>query len=527
MEEAMTNDLGEKFDSAISDAALARVGSLAKQLGAKVAFALPPPFGPEGPLPIATLFGLATAQDPGVDAAAIQSMLTGAINDLKQFIQDLKLDEKDEDVTDFFQWFKEKVQQHAAKGSLENAELSDLIDGLEKWIGYDRGKLSSDLVRVANNDAYVRRNEHIERREDRALSFIILDLTAQFVARKLISMLSAQIAADLFTAGLSAENEEDYNTRLKRANTAVEELSSFINGSTFLQAAPWYEDYLAEMRRNLEEQRQLVASGAYPTTASDLRPRIEAAAFGTIEKMSEIASDHGWKAAIERLIALRKTKRLQEIGRVMIDGPGGMEYYSFRDGSYYFRDEDFWTVAKAWAENLDRRAEVIGAEYKQDSDILRDWSMRVIEMTEKLPPNSPGANTMMDITESGWAHDAPPANSPWAKATGVRYAFSFRNANGAGARTPWSKWQVLNPTSAPRWKPTLENIPKTTDFRIQEVLVWRQFEGASQRIDAVDHGDPKIVGRFAPTTRPGRRSAEVGPPALPVTRYIDNDAGLT
>jgi hypothetical protein len=168
--------------------------SLAKQVTQKLAFELPAPFGPGVAKALGLLFGLSAGGDADT-LGAVQAMLSKAVADLEDFMRGLKLEDKNGDARAFFVWASANIGPGIPGVPATSKDLEELIADLKDTKKFHPGTLFNDLVQITDGDEYVRSGESVPRSQDKALTFVIANLTAQFVAHKLIALVSAQMAA--------------------------------------------------------------------------------------------------------------------------------------------------------------------------------------------------------------------------------------------------------------------------------------------------------------------------------------------
>jgi hypothetical protein len=284
------------------------------------------------------------------------------------------------------------------------------------------------------------------------------------------------------------------------------------------------EEYAAEMHRTMNE-------GGFPGHDVNpfLRMRNELISPSddtySLTNLDGYARAHGWYAALQRLIQLRRVMRLTSISPITMDTQFGDEdtmwgYHDWAIGYYDKEPAAAGGVGGSWSAHLDQVLQSLAQEWADEGDVLRNWFGTVADLYSRLPPNAPSANTVTTAEDTGWVTQPPPANSWWGSATDVRYAFAFHGrspSSGTGPRSAWSNWFSLK-TPVPRWRPTLDNIPTTGSLQIDKVVIWRQFRYRANSGDELIAATPEIVGQLDAGT------LRVESPPRRITRWVDTDS---
>jgi hypothetical protein len=522
------SESAETFGGAVAakagDTITGAVANLGMQLGVRAAFALPAPFGSVIGGGLSFIFGQAAGGDQD-QLAAIQRMLDNVVVKIEQFLVDLRLKDSQANLKAFFDWVSANVTAAGdSVGPLSQDDVQQAIKKLNDAEGFQPGTLRNDLERIAGDDSYVRISDWLEPKDDHVLTYVMLNLSAQFMSYKLLSLLHANLAASVWHEGLRADNEKQYNDALISAKDALRKLRLLLWGRGQASAGGIGPgEYGQEMARITPKN----GMWGYDGPASQLQTMRDNA-IESLASLSAYAKEYGWLEALNRLFALRGINRLAGITLLNVNSDWGL-VYSWVDypAGWHYEDTDLNTVENAWHENLSNVMNALTRTYGPYQNMLMNWRYRVLDIERALPPGPPSANTVEIDDVAGWATDSPPSSSAWAKAVKVRYAFAYQNSHGPGPRTDWTEWIELRSPKARRWKPRLTKIPTTMDESVDQVLVWRQFASPASDGDRVVLGDPRVVAGFAPTTaRPGRRSPNaLGPRPRPISEFVDEDLG--
>jgi hypothetical protein len=252
------DNVAAKISDKITDQAVQAGLSFAESIAKNFSFELPPPFGSGIAKTLGLIFGEASGSG-GATADQIQQMLNAAINAIKQFMSDLKLQDMSGDVTSFLTWVQDTIDKHQTETDSDD-ELRQLLHDLVEIRKFRPGTLFSDLVKATMDDTYIRANEYIDRNADKALSFIVSCLTARLIGEKAIALTACQLASNAYRNGLfKTENDAEYQKYLERFRQAVFEMSDLLRSRlNYTQPKITVQSFAQEMpARSMPEQFSL------------------------------------------------------------------------------------------------------------------------------------------------------------------------------------------------------------------------------------------------------------------------------
>ncbi|MFK0165018.1 hypothetical protein [Rhizobium sp. NPDC090279] len=523
--------------------------NLVQGVATNLSFALPPPWGPVAAAGLSGLFSVfgSLFGSSGSDLKVVGQMIESAVNELKTYMRDLKIEEVDGDVQAFFTWCSQNLPSSAGGSSDTNNGWSDavlqhiendLIPKLENADGFMRGTLANDLAQVSVQ-TIVKANTWVARASDDALQVLLADLTAQICALKLRVQLHAQLAAanapDTINGvckTLVADGK--FQTHLLGTYNATAELARLINGNPPAAIDDneqrlrglTFDVVSAEIKKNyttLPIWIALTTLGRIPEISAEFGSN--PASFS----VSDYAATYGWALAIDRLVLHRQVARLLGLSRVSYydnrqnnchftpGGAGGChstgaDGYQFTDSidtsNNYYHDTDRSTsgccnqnsheteytqdVCNHFNTLFDKLTKDLttlsssGPSFAGDLATTKKWRDGLASILGELPLAAPvnGAT----VADNGWS-TKPPADSQWNTAIQVAYAFSFLDGNGPSLRSAWGATVMVNG----QWKPKLRHLPSSPSKAKTQLQIWRQFVFADSNGDPTKYGLPKIV----------------------------------
>jgi hypothetical protein len=192
----------------ISEAVRNQLLNIAKQQGVRLAGELPPPFGAAATR-IADMLGLAAA--PTLTADQVQQMINAAVATIENFITSLSVSEKEYNATAVLTWIQAAIAYYETEPGDSTDDLEKRLDFLESRVEPETGSLTNDLGQVTKDDSVVGTGTVLFRKDDRAMSFVLTNLSAQMLVNKTMAMLAARRAELFRSAGLNHANEQQYN----------------------------------------------------------------------------------------------------------------------------------------------------------------------------------------------------------------------------------------------------------------------------------------------------------------------------
>ncbi|CAB3742096.1 hypothetical protein [Paraburkholderia rhynchosiae] len=493
----------------------------------KIASELPSPWGGIAKLASGQVLGLIFGADNAPPPVTEQQMKQ-MFEDLKGFIDQTELNPKLSYAHSFLDWIW--MSRLGDVGTKEFAAWSEETPDEALKILRDGGAPSKQTLRAdledvtGANSRYLMPDKWLEPATDKALAYVMLNLTAQVAAFKALSVLSSYLAVMTKFHGIDSETDDDAYQKyvgfmIAGANQLgylilgapgkerlgvgatkqqlIDEMIAFIRG-------PQYQEYMVDQNTRLAGVNRAEDMTGWPPL-----PYPEFSGYTAVlhdfSSMFNFAAggnggmNLGWAKAIERLVAIRQMNRLKQITPIGFYERFGtlssdVAYY-FNDGQFSYSDPDLNNVVNNYMTHLLDVGTELDRDYRDCLDTVAKWRSSAQKLLAEIPPAAP-EGAISQAVPGQWQLN-PPKHSRWSQAAFLRYAFSLEDGMGRpGLRGGWTELYPLHPKGAPRiWKPTITNLPTPSNYwRIRKMMVWRQFVYPVEKSDVLNPGVPEIIG---------------------------------
>jgi hypothetical protein len=518
----------------------------------KITSELPSPWGGIAKLASGQILGLLFGSDDGPPPVT-QEQMKKMFEDLKGFIDQTELNPKLSYAHSFLNWIW--LNRLGDVGTKEFAVWSEETPDEALKILREGGvpskqTLQADIEDVTDADSrYLMPDKWVEPATDKALAYVMLNLTAQVAGFKALSVLSSYLAVMTKFHGIDSEPDDTaYQNYVGFMIAGANQLGQLILGAPgkerlgvgaskqqlidemigFIKG-PQYQDYMVTQNTRLAGVNRVEDATGWPPL-----PYPEFSAYQVVvhdfSSMFNFAAggnggmNLGWAKAIERLVAIRQMNRLKQItpiGFYEKFGAFSSDFgFYFNDGQFSYSNQDWNDVVNKYVTHLLEVGAELDRDYSQCLDTVAKWRSSAQKLLAELPPGAPEG--MISQAAPGQWQQNPPKNSRWSQAAYVRYAFSLEDGAGRpGLRGGWTESYELHPQGSPRlWKPTITKLPTPTNYwRISKMMVWRQFVYPVQKTDVRSHGVPQVIGHIDIKTEPSGKLIEQ-------SEFLDADDAL-
>jgi hypothetical protein len=505
-----------------------QLNNILQGVSTNLAFALPGPFGAIVGAGITGLWGTVNLFAPSgpseaeVVIKAIQGMIDGAVKELEGYMRQLNLEKAEGDAATFFEWYSENIAGLSDDALITQADVDlvekNLLPKLEAANSFASGSLLNNLVSLST-DNYVREATILTARDqDEIMSVLMATMTALIAALKLQIRLHALCAAFYAPDPVSGRCENIDADRLfqdhvREWRQALEIFKHVIGPKPAELSDTLYRDDASSPwppislhRMNLGWIQPIRAdANAGPTRPIDTIWR-EWVVQKNVNRNWDIhkplrlpppalfdsfdlnaAAVNGRAAALEQLALRRLLRRLSrwaillelhviavfdanpdvEVwlpGRAQVLVSEKWDDSSATSGIRTGGHVEIWATAFLADQNFQQKN---ATTWFTDLGIIDGWRDGLQKILAMEPPARPGNTAVIHAWSDS---DKPPADSEWATAEQVRYAFSFRADNTLPERSQWgSPLDVRG-----RWKPQLHAIEKNP-VSGGKTEIWRQF----------------------------------------------------